>query len=35
MKTDDGNSHGKVFYVDNGIVKIYPVVIEEIQKNFK
>ncbi len=35
MKTDNGNSHGKVFYVDNGIVKIYPVVIEEIQKYFK
>jgi len=36
MKTDAGNSHGKVFYDDiNGIVAIYPRVREEIQKHFK
>lgn len=35
MKTDAGNSHGKVFYDDeNGIVAIYPRVREEIEKYF-
>ncbi len=35
MKTDRGNSHGKVFYDQNGIVSIWPQVREEIKKHFK
>lgn len=34
MKTDNGNSHGKVFYEELGYVKIYPQVMEEIYKYF-
>lgn len=35
MKTDAGNSHGKVFYDQNGIVSIWPKVREEIIKHFR
>jgi hypothetical protein len=35
MKTDKGNSHGKVFYDQNGIVYIWPIVREEIKIHFK
>ena len=35
MKTDKGNSHGKVFYDQNGIVSIWPIVREEIQTHFR
>ena len=35
MKTDGGNSHGKVFYDQNGIVSIWPRVREEIKIYFK
>jgi hypothetical protein len=35
MKTDSGNSHGKVFYDQNGIVSIWPQVREEIKKHFR
>lgn len=34
MKTDAGNSHGKVFYDQNGIVLIWPRVREEIETYF-
>jgi hypothetical protein len=35
MKTDAGNSHGKVFFDNGVIVSIYPPVREEIKKWFK
>ena len=35
MKTDKGNSHGKVFYDQNGLVFIWPLVREEIRIHFK
>lgn len=35
MKTDKGNSHGKVFYDQNGFVYIWPLVREEIKIHFK
>ncbi len=35
MKTDAGNSHGKVFKEDNGIVTIYETVLREINRYFK
>ena len=35
MKTNKGNSHGKVFYDKNGIVYIWPIVREEIKAYFK
>lgn len=35
MKTDAGNSHGKVFLEDNGFVYIYPQAMSEIQKYFE
>lgn len=35
MKTDRGNSHGNVFYEENGIVKVWPLVRNEINKYFK
>lgn len=35
MKTDKGNSHGKVFYDENGLVFILPIVREEIKQHFK
>ena len=34
MKTDAGHAHGKVFYDDDGVVFIYPVVRKEIRKWF-
>lgn len=34
MKTDGGNSHGKVFYDQNGIVNIWPRVRDEIRTYF-
>lgn len=34
MKTDYGHSHGKVFYDENGVVYIYPIVMEKIRKYF-
>jgi hypothetical protein len=34
MKTDNGNSHGKVFYEENGYVKVYSKVLDEINKYF-
>lgn len=34
MKTDAGNSHGKVFLEDNGYVLIYPQVLNEIEEHF-
>jgi len=34
MKTDAGNSHGKVFYDQNGIVNIWPRVRDEIRTHF-
>jgi hypothetical protein len=34
MKSDKGNSHGKVFYENNGYVEIYPEVMVEIKKYF-
>lgn len=34
MKTDAGNSHGKVFLEDNGFVYIYPQTIKIIEKYF-
>lgn len=34
MKTDSGNAHGKVFYDQNGIVNIWPIVREEIRTYF-
>ena len=34
MKTDKGNSHGKVFYDKNGSVYIWPIVREEIKIYF-
>lgn len=35
MKSDNGNSHGKVFYEENGCVKIYEPVMVEIRRHFK
>ena len=35
MKTDKGNSYGKVFYEKDGLVEIYPVVMNEINEYFK
>ena len=35
MKTDNGNSHGNVFYEDNGLVKIWDTVRKEIAMYFK
>ena len=35
MKTDKGNSHGKVFYDENGFVYIWPKVREEIKIHFE
>ena len=35
MKTDKGNSHGKVFYDQKGIVYIWPIVRDEIKSHFK
>jgi len=35
MKTDKGNSHGKVFYDKNGLVYIWPIVKEEIKLHFQ
>lgn len=34
MKTDAGNSHGKVFFEDNGYVYMYPQALEEIKQWF-
>ena len=34
MKTDKGNSHGKIFYEEMGYVKIYKQVLDEIKKEF-
>tara|TARA_R110002050_G_scaffold9504_1_gene32950 strand:- start:91893 stop:92561 length:669 start_codon:yes stop_codon:yes gene_type:complete len=34
MKTDNGNSHGKVFFVENGEVKIWQIVRVEIEEYF-
>lgn len=34
MKTDAGNSHGKIFLEDNGFVYIYPQAVEEIKRWF-
>ena len=34
MKTDAGNSNGKVFFEDNGTVFIFPQVMDEIKKYF-
>jgi hypothetical protein len=34
MKTDAGNSHGKVFLEDNGFVYVYPQAMSEIEKYF-
>ena len=34
MKTDAGNSHGKVFLEDNGFVYIYPQAMSVIEKYF-
>ncbi|MBO6793719.1 MAG: hypothetical protein JJ895_07405 [Balneolaceae bacterium] len=34
MKTDKGNSHGKVFFENNGYIEIYPVVMNEIKEYF-
>lgn len=35
MKTDNGHSHGKIFYDQNGIVNIWPMVREEIRIHFE
>lgn len=35
MKTDAGNSHGKVFFEDNGYVYVYPQAMAEIKQWFK
>lgn len=35
MKTDKGNSHGTVFYDENGFVYIWPKVREEIKNHFE
>ena len=35
MKTDVGNSHGKVFYEEKGYVKVYPKVMNEIKRYFR
>ena len=34
LKTDKGNSHGKVFYKNGNYVEIYPMVMAEIRKYF-
>ena len=35
MKSDNSNSHGKVFFENNGYIEIYPTVMNEINKYFK
>lgn len=35
MKSDKGNAHGKVFYEENGHIKIYEPVMVEIRRHFK
>ena len=35
MKTDKGNSHGKVFYDDYILVYMWPPVKEEVRKHFE
>ncbi len=35
MKSDNGNSHGKVFFENNGYIEIYQIVMNEINKYFK
>jgi hypothetical protein len=34
MKTNKGHPHGRVFYDEDGIVKVYPLVREEIRIHF-
>lgn len=34
LKTDAGNSYGKVFYEDAGVVRMWPVVREEVERWF-
>lgn len=34
MKTDNGNSHGKVFYEDQGLIKLYDRIRLEIENHF-
>jgi hypothetical protein len=35
LKTDAGNSYGKVFFDDGDIVKMWPVVRQEVDHHFK